>query len=177
MIWIIVIICIILICYVLSYYRYPQKSSILQTSLNQLIFDIFLEKQPVVIDDNNVNVEDLLNLYFRFSPKSMYKISTSETWHRNRYKYNIVQINAQPGSDATTVHELYLCQPSTTLDSEGFPGANAKVVAIQMRAGQVVVIPFHWYYNVASAPVSASNNSNVFVDCVGIHDLVTYMLP
>jgi hypothetical protein len=186
MVWIAVVVCVILVIYVMSYYRYPSKASILQTSLNQFVFDILLEKQPVVVDDKTgLDVQHMRKSIFNLNPSSEFTIAPSDTWHTNRFKYNIIQLLTSdiqstqtpqtPESEPEMNHlhsEIYVCHPNTPMGADKCPSQDAKVIAIQMTPGQVVILPFHWYYM-----LPPEKTSHVSLNCVGVHDLVTYMLP
>jgi len=134
----------------------------MQTSLDKFKFDALLDKQPLVIDDPNCNMDIIKDAWFQFNPSTMFTVTGSDIWHTNRYKYNLVK--------ATSEREVLLCHPNIALNDDGVPNPDASVVAVQMSAGQVLIVPFHWHYCVPLAKDSAC-------ECMGINDLVTYFLP
>jgi hypothetical protein len=113
------------------------------------------------------------NSIFGLNPSSEFSISPSDIWHMNRFKYNVIQLVATPSSD-DALYEIYVCHPNTPMGSDKCPSQDAKIIAIQMKPGQVVVLPFHWYYML---PPSANESPYACLNCVGVHDYVTYMLP
>lgn len=175
MLWECIIVLIIIVLYVRTYYKYPAKTLILQTSIDQFAFDALLEKQPLVIDDKTVDAKDFQGAWFKFNPSSSFTLGCSEKWYRNRYKYNIIQVPR----DATDKIEVYLCNPRTKTESDGSPIQEiqeasdtekiTKIVAVQLSPLQMVVVPLHWHYM-----ISCSNDQTV--DCIGLHDAVTYLL-
>jgi hypothetical protein len=170
MTWVYIAILVIVVIYVLSYYRYPSKSSILQTSLNQFSVDALLEKQPIVVDDKNCNLKNICDTWFKFNPSSTFSVAGSDKWHMNRFKYNIVQVQKTQEATTTTPTEIYMCHPSTVFGSDGAPVPDTKLVAVQINIGQVLIIPFHWHYMMQPSDEKELN-------CVGVHDYITYLLP
>ena len=53
---IIIFMFIVLACYIYSYYRYPKITSIMQSHIRMFKPEILLDKQPIIIDDNDVNI-------------------------------------------------------------------------------------------------------------------------
>ena len=156
---------ILLALYIISFYRYPKNTSILQTSLNQLSFDALLQRQLLVIDDTKTlqDINDIVAIWFKYSIKHNFQLSGSDTWHKNRYKYLVIQAGTHGG-------DVYFYPPyNQQLGADGAPASNENVIAIRLSIGQSVVVPFHWKYMI---PLNISE-----VQCIGIHDLVTYVLP
>jgi hypothetical protein len=153
--------------YIYSYYKYPQTVSILQTRPYEFKTDMLLERQPIVIENNASDLDELKATFFRFNPTEEFNLSASDIWHRNRYKYVAIQLE-KPG-------EIILCPPRAKIisdpentDEEIPDPTDANLLAIQAKTGEIVIIPFHWRYLITS---------KLNVKCLGIHDYVTYFLP
>lgn len=159
---------IILLLYIYSYYKYPQNISILQARPFEFSTNMLLEKQPIVIENNNSNLDDLKKLYFYLNPTQYFNLTSSDIWHKNIYKYTAIQFQSNG--------EILLCPPNTKMiiDDKSpshniIPDpSNTNLLAIQAKVGEIVILPFHWYYYI-------SNKLNV--KCLGIHDYITYFLP
>jgi len=143
---------------------YPANTSILQTSVDEFRFDMLLQKQLLVIDD--IVTSDTLQLFkdawFKLSWVTPYSLHASDSWHTNRFKYNIMHASEEgeiiffPASKKTKVGE------------DNAPLQDENVIAIQVAKGQVVIVPLHWRYMIPD---------NMHVNCMGVHDIITYALP
>lgn len=160
--WLWFIVIVIVAFYILSYYKYPDKTSILQTSLSQFKFEMVLQKQLLVIDDTQTKLEVIRDAWFKFSIVSNFNLDGSETWHKNRYKYNIMQ--------AITDGEIlfFPAKKKSLIGQDGAPPSDENILSIKLSAGQVVIVPLHWYYLIPN---------EMSVQCMGVHDLITYVLP
>lgn len=158
---------VLVILYVASYYRYPKFVSILQTSLSKFSPDLLLEKQPVVIDNNDCDLEEIQSRWFAVNFTTPYTLSASDTWHTNKFKYNVIQGIAGSagavGADANA--EVFLCNPNTLLGMDGAPIQDpaTQIVGLHLAEGQILIIPFHWYYMISGSGVK----------CLGVNDLIT----
>jgi hypothetical protein len=155
---------VIIALYVYSYYQYPKKTSILQTSMADFKFDAALQKQLLVIDDTKTpkDVDVLCEGWFRFNFTTRFDLKGSEIWHVNRYKWLILQATEGDG-------ELYFCPASNkSVTDDGAPQSDANIIALQLSAGQTVIVPLHYRYMV---PIGMN------VSCFGAHDVITYLLP
>ena len=162
------IIVIIIATYIYSYYKYPSHVSILQTRPTDFNTDMLLEKQPIVIENNKTNLDELKPLFFYMNPTDNFSLSASDIWHLNKYKYVAIQFE-KPG-------EILLCPPASKMitSSPNTPDilvpdpSDTNLLAIQAKAGEIVFIPFHWRYFITS---------KLIIKCLGIHDYITYFLP
>ena len=164
--YILLVIILIIIAYVYSYYKYPMNISILQTRPFEFNSDMLLEKQPIVIENNDSKLEELKSVFFRYNPNDVFNLSASDNWHRNRYKYIALQLDSQG--------EVLLCPPASKMIQDKTTGtlipdpSNTNLLAIQAKKGEIIIIPLHWSYLI-------TNTLNV--KCIGIHDLITFFLP
>lgn len=156
----ILFIILILIClYVYSYYLYPKNEVIIQTTLNNFKLDMLLEKQPIIIQDNIVNLNQIIDAWFKYNSNTKFVLNSSESWNKNKYKYLLFKTD--------TESEIIIYSPTKKLIN-GLPDTNEKLTLIKMSEGQILILPFNWLYNIQS-----SYNLN----CVGINDFVTNLLP
>ena len=166
--WIYFIIVALIIAFCIrSYYTYPQNSSILQTSLSQLSFEMLLEKQPLVIDDKTCKLSVIEDAWFKFNSTDEFDLTGSPTWHTNRYKHCFIQV-AHSTTSINSTTDVFIYPASKPLGLDNNPDQHEKLVAIRASPGQVVVVPFHWRYMIPEG---------VSVQCLGVHDWVTYFLP
>jgi len=156
-IWLIVIIVIILFIYVKSYYKYQTQISILQTTLPEFNFDMLREKQPLVISDQIVSIDDIYKLWF--TPNIVIKRSllASELWHKNISKYLVIC--------AETEGDVYLYPAGKPIIDNNHPDTNESLIAISLKPQQIVIVPFHWYYLI-----------NMKCNILDVHDYITYFL-
>ena len=155
------IVIVLLSMYVKSYYKYPETIKILQTSFSQLTFDMFLHKQLLVIDDKNSNLDIVKEAWFRFSINSYFDLGGSDVWHKNRYKYALIQAK-QDGEI------MFFPAKNKNIGEDGAPAPDENIIAINASKGQIIVVPLHWLYMIPPEMV---------VQCIGVHDVVSYLLP
>lgn len=165
--YILIVIVLFFALYIYSYYRYPGNVSILQTGPTEFRSAMLLEKQPIVIEHNASTLQDLKTGFFGWTPTTEFNISGSNLWHKNLYKYVAIQLE-NPG-------EIILCPPAAKMIAGPIPPheqipdpTDAKLLAIQAKVGEIVIIPFHWRYLITP---------KLDVKCMGIHDMITYFLP
>lgn len=161
------IIILIITIYIYSYYKYPTNISILQTRPFEFNSDMLLEKQPIVIENNDSKLNELKEVFFRFNPSESFNLSSSDNWHYNRYKYITLQLK--------TAGEILLCPPRSKMIQDKMAAdtlipdpSNTNLLAIQAKSGEIIIIPLHWHYLITN---------KLTVSCIGIHDLITYFLP
>ena len=160
--YIYVLILILCCIYIYSYYRYPTDVSILQTSLAKFNFDMVTQRLPVVIHDNENTLRLMHETWFKFNVSTRFSLSgsTNAIWNVNRYKYVLIEAK-QDG-------ELLVYPACKSLTNDNMPEPDEGVIAIQATQGQVIILPFKWLYLVPEG---------MNIDCIGLHDLVTYFLP
>ena len=166
--YIFVIIIILIIIYVTYYYKYAKTISILQTTLRDFHFDMLREKQPIVIQDRVADIASLNSMWFSANFTESFPLSPSPAaaeplWIRNKYKYIVIQ--------AADDCEILLAPAKTVLEPQtNAPAEDTTIVAIQLAADQVVIVPFYMLYAIV-------NESKKEVNAIGVHDLVTKFLP
>ena len=149
---------IFIICaYIYCYFIFPTYISIIQTTLQYFDFNMLLKRQPMVIEDKLKDVLTVLDAWF--SPNIIQDIQFDEKriWNINSHKYLYMY--------AVQDCEILLYAASNKVVDD-VPDSNEPVIAIQLKSGQSVILPFRWYYNV----------KNINVKIYGIHDYVTYVM-
>jgi hypothetical protein len=122
---------------------------------------MLIERQPIIIENKESTLQDLRNIFFSINPCQEFLLQSSDIWNRNRYKY--VALFAKNNG------EILLCPPNTkVLDDDAPDPDDAELLAIQMSAKHIILVPFHWRYLITG---------NLEVECLGIHDYITYFLP
>lgn len=157
--------------YIRSYFAYPQDTTILQTSMPDFNFDQVLQKQLLVVDDTQTtnDIAILCEGWFRFNWRNRFELVGSDTWHRNRYKYLILQAGEATGDDSVSdVTEVFFFPASNkNVGPDQSPAEGENVLAIQLSPGQSVIVPLHWRYIIPDGHA---------VHCVGIHDVISYFM-
>lgn len=161
-----VLILIMLTVYVSYYYRYPKKVTILQTTLDNFYFDMLREKQPIVIQDRLIDVSILGNVWFKQNSVTQFQLATSDSnnpvWIRNRYKFTVIHCK-----DAC---EVLVASASDVPDKNNVMPETATLVALRLSPDQSVIIPYHMHYAI-------TQKESKIVTCLGVHDIVTRILP
>ena len=154
-----ILICMILLSiYVYCYYIFPKSITILQTTLNDFDFNLLLQRQPLVIGDKIIKIDDIIKLWFSPNIIENYisNLSDNNKWVINNYKYLFVYcINDT---------ELLLYQAGKNFIN-GEPNTNEPILAIKLRTNQSIIVPFKWYYNI-------KNKDDIKI--IGIDDYITY---
>ena len=156
-----IVIVAVVVLYIYGYYKYPENVSMLQTDNMRLKPAILLERQPVVVQDP---VPDVQRRLFRFSVTQA-AVVASTNWTQSPYKYlYIVATNAGAGGAGGV--EVLICPPNTKMTA-GVPcPETAALIAVQLRQGQSLILPFRWRYFTAVPDVTIT----------GYHDIVTWSM-
>lgn len=164
----IIILVLIVIAYISYYYRRPKDMHILQSTLANFKFDMLREKQPIVIQDRVATLSDLEKLWFTYNSLTRFELAPSDPqnplWIANSYKFTL--IHATSGDC-----EVLLSHVNNVPDADGLLPEEAAIIAIQLATDQIVIVPLHMHYAICS---SDKNNR---CHCIGVHDLITRMLP
>lgn len=152
-----IIILLLLILYIYCYYIFPDELSILQTNMNEFTFELLFKKQPIVIEDKNIDINYLLNNWFNYN--IINNIENNNRWNHNNNKYLIIH-------SINDVNVL-LCDPKNNFMND-IPDIKDLIIEIKLKKGQILIIPFKWYYNIDN------NNDNYHL--YGIHDYITNIL-
>lgn len=148
---------ILVLLYIYGYYKYPKNIAMLQTDISRVKADILLERQPVVFEDAP-SLDTIQKRLFRYSIVTKFSLKADvPLWSETKFKYTAIQVH-----EAT---EVMICPPGRKLVNNA-PAEDEKLIAVQCKKGNILLIPFKWKYN---AGISA--------DCLGVHDIVTYLLP
>lgn len=156
-----VLICIIsLFGYIYCYYIFPKSITILQTTLNNFDFNLLLQRQPLVIGDKIININEIINLWFspNIIDNDILNINNNDKWVINNYKYLFIY--------SINDIEILLYQAGQHFINNE-PNTKEPLIAIKLRANQSVIIPFKWYYNI-------KNKDNI--KAIGIDDYITYSI-
>ena len=149
---------IILVIYVRTYYNYPPKAGLIQTSLSMFTWDQLLKRQPIVIEDSVQDVGALNNAWFDGKTAPVALPPNDDSWHTNQFKYMIFYaVNPEQKT------EVMITGPRTNLASE-----DANIIAVQLAPYQILLLPLHWKFLLQS-----SEDLWVF----GYHDYITRFLP
>lgn len=140
-----------------AYYRAPAATQILQTTLPLFEVDALLQKQPVVVADRVADVGEIRRAWFgaNFVREAS---AVPDRWARVGAKWAVLY----PREDA----ELLIC-PATCRTAAGAPVPDQTLVAVPLKAHQLLILPFHYYFYTASAGV----------DMLLVNDWVSWALP
>jgi hypothetical protein len=155
---VVLILCLVLIIiYIASYFRNPRDIHILQTSLKDFTFDMLREKQPIVVDDRVMVLDEIEKLWFQPNITTQFRLTHSELWHKNKYKYIVLQAE-QEG-------DVYM-YPSGKKMVQGLPDTDETLLAVHLLPGQMLILPYRWWYHIPDRMV---------VSTIGVHDYITYL--
>ena len=156
---VVLVICLVLIIiYIASYFRTPKDVHILQTSLKDFTFDMLREKQPIVIDDRVMVLDEIQKLWFQPNITTQFRLTHSELWHKNKYKYIVLQAE-QEG-------DVYMYAPGKKM-IQGLPDTEETLLAVHLLPGQMLLLPYRWWYHIPD---------RMAVSTIGVHDYITYLL-
>ena len=145
-----IIIVIIISIYAYCYYITPESFIILQTTLDNFTFDLLLEKQPIVISDKIVDINQII-----------------ETWFKENF---IKDINLNDDTNDWIINKnKYLYLQSNDDNVEIIISRNNSNVGIKLKNKQNLIIPFMCKYYI-------DNNHKNNIDIKGIDDYITYFL-
>lgn len=153
---ILLIILFVAVVYTYCYFIFPSHISILQTSLQDFDFNLLLNRQPVVIEDKIKDVRSVLSSWFSPNIIEDIQFDKKRTWNINFHKYLFCY--------ATDDADILLYPPGNKVVND-VPDNREPIIAVKLKKGQSLVIPYRWYYN-------APNNIKLY----GIHDYITYIL-
>ena len=160
----------------------------MQSHIRMFKPEILLAKQPLVIDDNNYDIDVFKTNWFSINPSLNFILNSTPNWIVNKYKYIIIQAKFGPS-------DILICNPNNKDKNEDIPSKNLlntennttndandannandtnninetneennAIVEIQLSEGQILILPFKWLYLIDNANVA----------CIGIHDYITY---
>lgn len=154
-----IIIAIILILYACCYYIQPSSIVILQTTLSEFNFNLLLQKQPLVIGDKIIKINDLIKSWFSPNIISVhdFNIKNINNWILNKNKYLLLHSNENT--------EVLLLQGGKKLINNE-PSEKETILAIKLYENQSLIVPFRWYYY--------CNTTNI--KCFEINDYISIFL-
>lgn len=152
-----VILIIIIICILAIYHYHPKKITINQTTIQNFNFNLLYQKHPIVIIDNIINLNDVLNLWFKYN--FIYALKDIQNnWKQSNAKYSILHNNSN------SKIELHICNPHVKINNK-MPTSDSKIITINLSKNQFIILPFKWYYYL-------ENN----LEIINIHDVYTMAL-
>jgi hypothetical protein len=152
----------LIIWYIGYYFRPPKHVAILQTSLAEFTLDLLIQRQPIVFSDAVADWRQLRTAWFAYHrvEEGEGAKEPSTEWTRNRYKYLLLQ----PHQDS----EILLYPAFKKLNKEGRPPEDETLLAIKLKAHQIVVLPYRWFFYMPET---------VPYGWMGAHDYITRWLP
>ena len=152
-----VILIIVIICILSIYHYHPKTITINQTTINKFNFNLLYQKFPIVITDNISNLNDVLNLWFKYN--FIYKFEgVNNTWKQSNAKYSILHNNTN------SKIEIHICNPNVKINNK-IPTSDSKIITINLSENQFLILPFKWYYYLESD-----------ISFINIHDIYTVIL-
>jgi hypothetical protein len=146
---------ILIIIYIICYYIPPKTISINQTYIQHFKLHLLYERHPIIIYNPIPNIQDITQKWFQYNFITQ---TTSENikWKRNLHKYLVVY----PLEDT----EIHICNPYTNI-IDGLPCADSKIITINLKKNQIIIIPYRWYIY-----------TDLKTELIHIHDIITYIL-
>jgi hypothetical protein len=148
----------LIVWYIGYYFMPPKQVAILQTSLDEFTFDLLLQRQPIVFSDAVADWNALRSAWFRYNRVEQGSLDANvvSKWNQNRYKTLLLQ----PHQDS----EILLYPAFKKLNKDGIPPQEDTLLAIKLKAHQIVALPFRWHFYVPET---------VRYDWMGAHDYIT----
>jgi hypothetical protein len=159
--WIACAVAILIYIYVSYYYRYPQKVSILQSSLDRFDLNLLQEKQPIVLEDAIKDIQEIKKAWFKWNYTTRSNGYLPDQWQKNRHKHLLIH-----PQESTEI--LLYPAAAPTLKQSNIPDPNETIVIIKLKPNQLLIVPFHWKTMIQKEKQ---------IEFMGIHDLVTLVLP
>ena len=138
------VILMILVSYIVLYTRPKTYTEILQTNIEDIRPDILLEKQPTLIFDKIVNIDDILkttfNYMFTFSKK---QYILTNTMYQNNSKYVLFHNNSENDIEIdiskSRVKQNHFNVFNTVLNEEPSDTNSIKII---MKPFNVLILPY-----------------------------------
>ena len=136
--------------------KYNQNYEILQVSLNKISINNLYEKNPIVLDEQVYDVDELLGTLFKFSYifKTMFTVSNNV--NRNPHKY--LMLFADDKISIKIINPKYKKDIRKSLED-----SNVQYVTIKLKPNQILILPALWYYH----------TDNMDVRAIGLDDLLS----
>lgn len=156
MMWYIIIPLLFIMLYASLYFIFENELTIYQTSLNHFDFAMLYKKQPIIIEDNVQDINQLIDSWFNINIVH-YGVLIDNLWMRNKYKYLLISSHVPI--------EVTICNPlSKVIDGE--PALDSLMTTIKLKNNKVLILPFKWYYHV--------DLQEGYPLLYGVHDYITY---
>ena len=154
----------LLVLYASLYYIFYDELIIYQVEATHFEFNLLYKKQPIIIQDNLTNIEEILMNWFNYNIIDYdMLIPNILGWNRNHHKYLLIYAQG----DATT--EITLGNPLTKhTNNVPVPDETQELTTILLDKSKILIIPFKWFYHINII----TGNPRFF----GIHDYITYGL-
>ena len=86
------LIIIMIILYIYSYYKYPKNTYIMQSHIRMFKPEILLNKQPLIIDDNDYNIKQLKSIYFNINISHEFTLNKHDNWYKNKLHVTFIPL-------------------------------------------------------------------------------------
>lgn len=146
----------IILFYLICYYIYPQSIIIHQTSLEKFSFDLLYNRQPIIIENPIVDIQQIISLWFSYNFLSPFTYDKSILWIKNNHKYLLIKCNEN--------QDLFITNPYTIFNNN-VPNTDSNILSLKMKKNQICILPYKWY-------VLNENFENMSI--FGIDDFITY---
>lgn len=145
---------ILLAIYCFCYFIFPTTIIILQTTLYDFSFNLLYQRQPLIIEDKIVNIDEIIDLWFFQNLIYPNLTFNNGKWIHNNYKYLFI----------TTEKKTEILLSKATIKKID-PTNSDNIIAIQLYENQSLIIPYKWKFLF---------NDNIKI--YGIHDYITRLL-
>lgn len=152
----------LLLLYASLYYIFYDELILYQVEATHFDFNLLLKKQPIIIQDIFIPVDDILVDWFSYNiiDRDVF-IPNIFGWNRNHYKYFLIYADTEDSVEITLGNPL-------TKQENNAPDYNQTLTTILLNKKKILIIPFKWFYHINII----AGNPRFF----GIHDYITYGL-
>jgi len=153
---VIVILFLLILLYVVGARIPSKKGVIIQTHLCSFKSDLLLEKNPIVIDEHVVNVQEFIDASFKYLymySKNLTQINSNVYYKSNPYTYLLIHASvsrvSNMNTDADTGTNAYASLLYVQLTH---PQNRKEIITIAMQPSNVLVVPRAWTVRTSRPP-------------------------
>jgi hypothetical protein len=152
------ILILVIVCYIIMYTKPKLDTEIIQGSIGNITPELFLEKQPVLIYDKIVNVQDIIDTTFKYLytftqthsaiEDNVYQSNSRYTLIHNTGAEDLIVYIVKSRRKHNHLNAFYSCLHKDTFD-------DSKRIEIPLSSHNVLVLPYLFLFK-ASGTVSVS---------------------
>ncbi len=129
-------------------------TSIIQIPSQSFKYELLTEKQPVIIENNDI--QKMFDKFpFGFNIKKRVELQ-NDNWNTVRQKHFIMH--------AVDYVDIMIYPPYKK-HTKGIPDPNENILTIQLSPGQTLILPYKWIFNVDISKIQS----------LGVNDFISWL--